>query len=162
MQIRGLAIQRLINVPEHFIESNTEQSWLHYLQSMSRQGTWAKNNIIQAVANAYNLTINVTGTARNFTEITVVQSVSLSGNTRCINIGHLDEMLYVFTATSHFNQPDIASEKQTYLNNNDKINNKNNVPVSVRPTETTNFNNSNAKTSIKNLIKVEMSTCKNA
>ena len=50
-QIRALAIQHLINSPEHFVEYNTDQSWLQYLQSMSRLGTWADNIIIQAVAN---------------------------------------------------------------------------------------------------------------
>ena len=42
-QIRALAIQHLINCPEHFVEYNTDQSWLQYLQSMSRLGTWADN-----------------------------------------------------------------------------------------------------------------------
>ena len=54
-QIRALAIQHLINFPEHFVEYNTDQSWLQYLQSMSTLGTWADNIIIQAVANANNL-----------------------------------------------------------------------------------------------------------
>jgi hypothetical protein len=45
-QIRALAIQHLINWPEHFIESNTEQSWSHYLQNMSRLGSWADHIII--------------------------------------------------------------------------------------------------------------------
>lgn len=45
-QIRALAIQNLINCPEQFIESNTEQSWLQYLQNMSRQGTWADHIVI--------------------------------------------------------------------------------------------------------------------
>ena len=30
-EIRSLAIQHLIKCPEHFIESNTDQSWLQYL-----------------------------------------------------------------------------------------------------------------------------------
>jgi hypothetical protein len=33
-QIRALAIQHLINSPEHFIENNTDQSWMQYLQNM--------------------------------------------------------------------------------------------------------------------------------
>ena len=48
-QIRALAIQHLINCPEYFIESNTQQSWVQYLQDMSMQGTWADHIIIQAV-----------------------------------------------------------------------------------------------------------------
>ena len=31
-QIRACAIQHLILCPQHFIEYNTQQSWLHYLQ----------------------------------------------------------------------------------------------------------------------------------
>ena len=50
-QIRALAIQHLINCPEHFVEYNTDQSWLQYLQNMSTLGTWADHIIIQAVAN---------------------------------------------------------------------------------------------------------------
>ena len=41
--------------PERFIESNTETSWLSYLNDitcMSIQGTWADALIIQAVADA--------------------------------------------------------------------------------------------------------------
>ena len=59
-QIRAHAIQHLINFPEHFVEHNTDQSWLQYLQSMSRVGTWADHIIIQAVANTNNLQINIT------------------------------------------------------------------------------------------------------
>ena len=33
-QIRALAIQHLINSPEHFVEYDTDQSWLQYLQSI--------------------------------------------------------------------------------------------------------------------------------
>ena len=59
-QIRALAIQQLINFPEYFVEYITEQSWLSYLQNMSRLGTWADHIVIQAVANTNNLRINVT------------------------------------------------------------------------------------------------------
>ena len=65
-QIRVLAIQHLINSQEHFIESNTDQSWMQYLQNMSRLGTWADHIIIQAVANSYNLRIHITESALNF------------------------------------------------------------------------------------------------
>ena len=44
-QIRAHA--NLILCPQHFIEYNTQQSWLHYLQTMSRQGEWADRIIIQ-------------------------------------------------------------------------------------------------------------------
>ena len=96
-QIRALAIQHLINCPQHFIESNTEQSWSHYLQNMSRLGSWADHIIIQAVANANNLRIHITESAQNFTETTVVTSIYAEGNVRDIYIGHLDELHYVST-----------------------------------------------------------------
>ena len=35
-QIRALAIQHLINSPEHFIESNTDQSWMQYIYKTCR------------------------------------------------------------------------------------------------------------------------------
>ena len=54
-QIRALAIQHLINCPEHFVEYNTHhQSWLQYLHNMSTLGTWADHIILLALANANN------------------------------------------------------------------------------------------------------------
>ena len=50
LQIREAGVQYLMENPERFIESNVEASWLRYLSSMSRQGTWADHIIIQAVA----------------------------------------------------------------------------------------------------------------
>ncbi len=99
-QIRALAIQHLINSPEHFIESNTDQSWMQYLQNMSRVETWADHIIIQAVANSHNLRIHITGSAPNFSEHTIVSSIFANepgGNARNIYIGHLDEMHYIST-----------------------------------------------------------------
>ena len=81
-QIRALAIQHLINSPEHFVEYNTDQSWLQYLQSMSRLGTWADNIIIQAVANINNLRINITESAPNFSESTTVRSIHAESETQ--------------------------------------------------------------------------------
>ena len=42
--------------PERFIESNTENSWLRYLNKMCTQGTWADALVIQAVADALKVT----------------------------------------------------------------------------------------------------------
>ena len=67
-QIRALAIQHLINCPEYFMESNTQQSWAQYLQDMSMPGTWADHIIIQAVANANGLRIHIPESAKNFSE----------------------------------------------------------------------------------------------
>ena len=39
--IRTAGVQFMRDNPERFIESNTENSWLRYLNNMSIQGTWA-------------------------------------------------------------------------------------------------------------------------
>ncbi len=99
-QIRAFAIQHLINCPEHFVEYNTDQSWLQYLQNMSTRGTWADHIIIQAVANTNHLRINITESALNFSESTIVSSIYTrpeGRNARDIYIGHLDELHYVST-----------------------------------------------------------------
>ena len=98
-QIRALAIQHLINCPEHFVEYNTDQSWLQYIKNMSTLGTWADHIIIQAVANANNLRITITESAPNFSESTTVSSIYTGSETqqRNIYIGHLDELHYVST-----------------------------------------------------------------
>ena len=103
-QIRALAIQHLINSPEHFVEYNTDQSWLQYLQSISILGTWADNIIIHAVANTNNFQINITESAPNFSESTTVSSIFAENETqrrnlRDIYIGHLEELHYQVRAT---------------------------------------------------------------
>ena len=97
-QIRAVAIQHLINCPEQFIESNTEQSWMQYLQNMSSLGTCADNIIIQAVANAYNLIIHIIE------------------NSRHIYIGHVDEMHYVSTSPIIRNQT-VSAQSANKQNN---------------------------------------------
>ena len=42
-------VQFMRDNPERFIESNTENSWLRYLNNMSIQGTWTDALIVQAV-----------------------------------------------------------------------------------------------------------------
>ena len=49
MHIRTAGVQFMRDNPERFIESNTENSWLRYLNNMCIQGTWADALIIQAV-----------------------------------------------------------------------------------------------------------------
>ena len=114
-QIRAHAIQHLINFPEHFVEHNTDQSWLQYLQNMSRLGTWADHIIIQAVANTNNLRINITESAPNFSESTTVSSIYAESETqrrnlRDIYIGHLEEMHYVSTTPIRPTIQSISSE----------------------------------------------------
>ena len=47
----------MVDHPEGFVESNTNRSWIGYLNHMSRQGTWCDALIIQGVAESMNLTI---------------------------------------------------------------------------------------------------------
>ena len=52
-------VQFMRDNPERFIESNTENSWLRYLNNMCIQGAWADALIIQTVADALNATIQI-------------------------------------------------------------------------------------------------------
>ncbi len=118
-QIRALAIQHLINFPEHFVEY---QSWLQYLQNMSTLGTWADHIIIQAVANTNHLQINITESALNFSESTIVSSIYTQPEGRNIYIGHLDELHYVSTTpiTQSFSvQTNQTTSAETTSNSQD-------------------------------------------
>ena len=61
MNVRSTGVEYMRNDPERFIESSTDHSWLKYLAGMSQQGAWADAIIfvIQAVADALNLTIHI-------------------------------------------------------------------------------------------------------
>ena len=95
-QIRATGIQYLQENPELFIESNTESSWLGYLSSMSQNGTWC-DNIIQAVANAYNIIINIIESAENFADISIIYPTNSMSPPTSIYVGHIDEVHYVST-----------------------------------------------------------------
>ena len=56
MCIRTAGVHFMRDSPGRFIESNTKNSWLRYLNNMCIQGTWADALIIQAVADALNVT----------------------------------------------------------------------------------------------------------
>ena len=86
------------NNPERFIEINTEDSWASYLANMSQQGTWADALVIQAVADAFHMTINIVESNQGFTPCTVISPVAIPGHEpTVINIGHIDELHYVST-----------------------------------------------------------------
>ena len=72
MHIRTGGVQFMRDNPERFIESNTENSWLRYLNNMSIQGTWADALIIQAVADALNVTIQIVESNQGFAPLTTV------------------------------------------------------------------------------------------
>ena len=72
MHIRTAGVQFMRDKPERFIESNTENSWLRYLDNMRIQGTWADALIIQAVADALNVTIQIVESNQGFAPLTNV------------------------------------------------------------------------------------------
>ena len=88
---------QLCNSPEWYIESNYEQSWENYVNNMARQGTWADNIIIQAVANSLNVTINIIESNAIFSPVTIVNPVNTDGQTTNIYIGHIQEYHCVST-----------------------------------------------------------------
>ena len=61
LYICSLGVQLVLHHPELYIERHYEYSWQNYVINMARQGTWADNIIIQAVANSMNITINIIG-----------------------------------------------------------------------------------------------------
>ena len=74
MRIPTAGVQFIRANPERFIESNTENSWLRYLNNMSIQGTWAAL-IIQAVADALEVTIQIVESNQGFAPLTTVNPV---------------------------------------------------------------------------------------
>ena len=65
-----------------------------YVANMSQQGTWAEALVIQAVAGAFHLTINIVESNQGFAPHTVISPVAIP---TVINIGHMDEVHYVST-----------------------------------------------------------------
>ena len=75
MCIRTAGVRFMRDNPERFIESNTENLRLRYLNNMSIQGTWADALIIQAVADALKVTIQIIKSNRGFAPLTTVYPV---------------------------------------------------------------------------------------
>ena len=73
MRIRTTGVQFMRDNPER--ESNTENSWLRYLNNKSIQGTWADALIIQAVADALKVTIQIVDSNQGYTPRTTVYPV---------------------------------------------------------------------------------------
>ena len=99
MNVRSTGVEYMRNDPERFIESSTDHSWLKYLAGMSQQGAWADAIIlvIQAVADALNLTIHIIESNSVFASLTNIGAVSSETDTTAITIGHLDEVHCVST-----------------------------------------------------------------
>ena len=78
---------------------------------MSIQGTWADALIIQAVADALKVTIQIVECYQGFSPLTTVYPVQERNTSSTITIGHIDETHYVSTtalqsnvSTSMFNE----------------------------------------------------------
>ena len=104
MRIRTAGVQFMRDNPERFIESITENSWLKYLNNMCIQGTWADALIIQAVADALKVTIQIVDSNQGFAALTTVYPVQERNTwSTIIAIGHIDECHYVSTTALQSN-----------------------------------------------------------
>ena len=120
MHIRTAGVQFMRDNPERFIESNTENSWLRYLNNMCIQGTWADAVIIQAVADALNVTIQIES-SQGFAPLTTVYPVQERNTSSTINIGHIDECHYVSTTALQSNASismcnELTNDTQSSIN----------------------------------------------
>ena len=86
--------------PERFIESNTENSWLRYLNNMCIHGTWADALIIQAVADALKVTIQIVESNQGFAPLTTFYLLQERNTSSKITIGHIDDCHYVHVSTT--------------------------------------------------------------
>ena len=103
MRIRTAEVQFMRDNPERFIESNPENSWLRYQNNMCIQGTWADALIIQAVADALNVTIQIVESNQGFAPLTTVYPLQERNISSTITIGHIDECHYVSTTALQSN-----------------------------------------------------------
>ena len=88
--------------PERFVESNTDNSWLIYLNDMCIQGTWS---------DALNVVIHIVESNPGFSPITTVYPVQDSLST--ITIGHVDEYHNVSTTPLQSNASISMYNKST-------------------------------------------------
>ena len=114
-EVRAAGTAYIRDNPERFIESNTEISWLEYLNNMSMQGTWGDAMIIQAVADQLKLKITIAETHEGFREYSIIQPVSSPQQLTHVYLGHIDEYHYVSTLprTSMSGFVEIYSEQST-------------------------------------------------
>ena len=103
MRIRTAGVQFMRDNPERFIESNTENSWLRYLNNMCIQDTWVDAVIIQAVADALKVTIQIVESNQGFAPLTTFYLVQERNTSSTIIIGHIDECHYVSTTALQSN-----------------------------------------------------------
>ncbi len=107
--IRNRGVQYLVENPERFIEANLRSSWIGYINSMSTSGTWSDALMVQAVADALNITINIVESNEGFAPYTIIEPVNNSCCHDAIYIGHIDEMHYVSTIPLTIELPPLDS-----------------------------------------------------
>ena len=87
LEIRAVGVQYLQNNPERFIESVVvDISWSEYITNMSMEWTWGDHIIMQAIAESMNLRIHIIESSENFAEVTLVEPLNVSHNSRSIYI----------------------------------------------------------------------------
>ena len=113
MQVRSVGVQYMRDHPEGFVESNTENLWLRYLNNMCIQCTWADALIVQAVADALNVSIQIVESNPGFSPIITVNPVQERNSLSTITIGHIDECHYVSTTPLQSNASISVYKKST-------------------------------------------------
>ncbi len=111
--VRKAGIDYICAHAEQFIESVTGKSWSEYTNDMLHQGTWCDALMVQAVADALNCVIDITESAVNFSETTIVQPTYDIEKPHTIYIGHLDEFHYVSTVSILSHEQEIDQKKDS-------------------------------------------------
>ena len=75
MRMRTAGVQFMRDNSKRFIESNTENLWLRYLKNMCIQGTWVDALMIQAVADALEVTIQKVESNQGFAPLATVYPI---------------------------------------------------------------------------------------
>ena len=119
--VRTAGVQFMRDNPVRFIESNTENSWLRYLNNMCIQGTWADALIVQAVADPLNVTIQIVESNQGFAPLTTVYPVQERNTCSTITIGHIDECHYASTTALQSNASismcnELTNDTQSSIN----------------------------------------------
>ena len=103
-QIHSAEITHMINHPELYFESVAYESWEHYIQEMSKRGTWWNNIIIQAVANVLSCTIHITDSDLNAINPTIITPLNSHQKQRIVFLGYINDLHYVSTLQDSQNQ----------------------------------------------------------
>ena len=133
--VRKAAIDYISAHPEQFIESITENCWNDF-KNMSAQGTWCDAIMVQAVANGLNCIIDITESAVNFNETTIVHPTYHPENPETIHIGHMDEFYYVSTTDALMRkQENLLNNTDNIINNSSPCPQKTTIPAVIKPSQ---------------------------